>query len=305
MNGAWIAALLVSSSVGGLAYTQPRLSATAHEVKASDDVYALPPPSELRLATLGWNSAAVDLIWSSLLVDYGTHWAEHRDFKTIPQYVDALLALEPTYEPIYRYVDTLLAYRPLLGTEHDVRLARAYLERGTRERPDDAKLWTTYGQFLAFIAPSFLTNDAEKDAWRVTGAEAMGHAVEVGADADRALSAATMLTRAGATQAAIRYLEHAYAFTEHPSMTEVHETIGRRLAALESTAMRDAADAQARAIDLRWQAEMKPAARGLYLLLGPTVDPAHCAGVEASFRDGCATDWNRALGADLDPALNP
>jgi predicted Zn-dependent protease len=289
------AALLVLLAAGGVAYTQPRVATTAHEVKASDDVYDLPPPSQLRAAALGWDAAAVDLLWSSLLVEYGSHWSEHRDMKTIPQYVDAILALEPTYAPIYRYVDTLLAYRPMLGTEQDVRLARAYLERGTRERPDDAKLWSTYGQFLAFIGPSFLTNEAEKDAWRKDGAEAMGHAVEVGGDADAALSAATMLTRAGATQAAIRYLEHAYAFTEHPSMAEVHESIGRRLASLEATAVRDAADAQDRAIDARWAEEMKPLSRSLYLMLGPAVDAAKCAGLEASVLARCKRDWDGAL----------
>jgi hypothetical protein len=295
VNETLAALLLVLGAAGGVAYTQPRVAQTAHDVKEGDDVYALPPPSQLRAATLGWRAATVDILWSSLLVDYGTHWAEHRDFLTIPQYVDAILELEPTYEPIYRYVDTLLAYRPMLGTEKDVRLARAYLERGTRERPDDAKLWTTYGQFLAFLGPSFLANDEEKDAWRKDGAEALGHAVEVGADADRALSAATMLTRAGKTEEAIRYLEHAYEFTEHPSMAEVHESIGRRLAELQATTLRDAADAEDRAINARWRSEMRPVSRGTYLLLGPTVDAAACAGEAASVLPRCARSWEGAL----------
>ncbi len=295
MNETIAAILLLLGAAGGVAYTQPRVAKTAHDVKESDDVYALPPPSQLRAATLGWRAATVDILWSSLLVDYGTHWAEHRDFLTIPQYVDAILELEPTYEPIYRYVDTLLAYRPVLGTEKDVRLARAYLERGTRERPDDAKLWTTYGQFLAFLGPSFLAKDADKDSWRKDGAEALGHAVEVGADADRALSAATMLTRAGKTEEAIRYLEHAYEFTEHPSMAEVHENIGRRLAELQATTLRDAADAEDRAVNARWRSEMKPLSRGIYLLLGPTADTAACAGVEASVLPRCDRSWGGAL----------
>ena len=297
MREAAISTLLLVAGAGGVAYTQPRLAATAHEVKAADDLYALPPPSQLRAAVLGYDAAAVDLLWASLLVDYGTHWSEHRDFQTIPRYVDAILALEPTYEPMYRYVDTLLAYRPVMGTERDVKLARGYLERGTRERPDDGKLWTRYGQFLAFIGPSFLTNDAEKDAWRKDGAEAIGHAVEVGADADGAMSAATMLTRAGDTQASIRYLEHAYAFTEHPSMAEVHEQIGRRLEALQATTVRDMADAQDRAIDARWTAELKPVNRGLYLLLGPVVDPARCAGIGGSVAPSCARDWEQVVGS--------
>lgn len=295
MKETWVGVLLALAAAVGVARTQPRLAATAHDVKGGDDVYALLPPSQLHAATLGWSAATVDILWADLLVEYGTHWAEHREYKTIPQYVDAILELEPTYQPIYRYVDTLLAYRPMLGTEQDVKMARAYLERGTRERPEDSKLWMQYGQFLAFIGPSFLGSDAEKDAWRTDGARAMGHAVEVGADADRALAAATMLTRAGQTREAIRYLERAYAFTEHPSMAEVHENIGMRLAALQATALRDAADSARRAIDARRRAEMAPVGRSLYLLLGPVADPARCVGLEASTRAECARDWDPVI----------
>ena len=108
---------------------------------------------------LGWDAATVDVLWAKLLVEYGTHFSEHREFTEIPRYVDAILELEPNYEPLYKYVDTMLAYRPMQGTESDVRLARAYLERGTRELPQDPRMWLRYGQFIAFIAPSFLTND--------------------------------------------------------------------------------------------------------------------------------------------------
>jgi len=290
------AVLLLLGSATGVAVSQPRLARAAHDVKERDDVYALPPPSQLHFATLGWDSAAVDLLWAGLLVAYGTHWSEHRDFKNIPKYVDAILELEPTYEPVYRFVDTLLAYRPLLGTDEDVRLARRYLERGTRERPEDSKLWMRYGQFLAFVAPSFLRDRAEGESWRTDGANAMGRAVELGADAERALSAAALLTNAGATQEAIRYLEHAYAFTEHPAMMEVHEAIGRRLASLQVTAMRDAADTATRAIDARWKRELPSLSRNQYLLLGPVTDPSRCAGMAAIDSPGCARDWETVVG---------
>lgn len=290
------AVLLLLGSAGGVAATQPRLAQTAHDVRLRDDVYALPPPAQLHLATLGWDSAVVDLLWAGLLVAYGTHWSEHRDFKDIPRYVDAILELEPTYAPVYRFVDTLLAYRPLQGTEEDVRMARRYLERGTRERPEDQRLWMRYGQFLAFVAPSFLRDRADIDAWRRDGANAMGHAVELGADAERALSAASLLTNAGATEEAIRYLEHAYAFTEHPAMMDVHEAIGRKLAALEVTAMRDAADTAAHAVDTRWRREMPSVPRSLYLLLGPVTDPVRCAGAAASDAPACARDWGTVVG---------
>lgn len=296
MNRSTIGAvLLFLACASGVAMTQPRLAATAHDVRERDDVYSLPPPTQLHLATLGWDSAVVDMLWAALLVAYGTHWSEHRDFKDIPKYVDAILELEPSYAPVYRFVDTLLAYRPLQGTAEDVRMARRYLERGTRERPEDQRVWMRYGQFLAFMAPSFLKDRAEIDAWRRDGAGAMGHAVELGADADNALSAATLLTNAGATEEAIRYLEHAYAFTEHPAMMDVHENIGRRLAALEVTTIRDAADTVARAVDTRWKREMPSVTRSMYLLLGPVADPSLCAGPSASDDPACARAWSPAV----------
>jgi hypothetical protein len=286
---------LLVLALAGVAATQPRLARTAHAAKERDDVVALPPPAELRVATLGWDAAAVDLLWSKLLVEYGVHWSEHREFTKVPDYADAILALEPTFRPLYRIIDTLLAYRPTQGTEDDVVRARAYLERGTRERPDDAKVWMQYGQFMAFIAPSFLHDAKTQDAWRQTGAEAMARAVELGADADRALSAATILTRQGAREQAIRYLTRIYEQT--PENSEAHEAIGRRLATLAANLQRDEADAVHRAIDAEWQDELPFVSRDTYLLVGPSVDPARCAGL-ASRNDGdCARDWPAHLAA--------
>jgi hypothetical protein len=288
---ALVAGALLLSSVGGVAALQPRLANTAHAVKEVGDVYALPPPAQLHLATLGWDAAAVDLLWSKLLVEYGTHWTEHRAFLDTPAYADAILELEPDYAPLYKYIDTMLAYRPLQGTADDVRKARAYLERGTQTRPGDRDLWMEYGSFVAFIAPSFLHDPAEIKQWRADGAAAMGHAVELGADANRALTAATLLTDAGATQAAIRYLERAYAFTQHPSMASVHDSIGRRLAELQAQGLRTAADAVARDIDARWRQDLPFLTRDQYLLLGPVVAPARCSGLQAAEQPECSRDW--------------
>jgi hypothetical protein len=290
-----VAWLVLAIAALGVARLQPRLAQTVRAVKERDDIYLFPPPAELHASTLGYDAALVDLLWAKLLVEYGTHWSEHREFRDTPKYVDAILELEPAYAPIYKYVDTMLAYRPLRGTEDDVRLARGYLERGTRERSEDASLWVEYGQFLAFVAPSFLRDNDEIDSWRKAGAAAIGHAVELGADADRALTAASLLTRSGANEEAIRYLERAYAFTEHPSMSEVHEAIGHRLAALQANATREAADAVTAAIDARYQKELPFVSRDLYLLLGPMVDALRCSGLAAVDDPACARHWPSAL----------
>ncbi|MGH7270368.1 MAG: hypothetical protein ACREJ3_08040, partial [Polyangiaceae bacterium] len=267
-----VPALLFVLCAGGVAATQPRLARVAHEVKERGDDFALPPAEELHIVVLGWDAAVVDLLWADLLVQYGMHFAERRDFSETPRYVDAILELEPTYLPVFQYVDTLLAYRPLLGTEADVRMARGYLERGTRARPSDATVWSEYGQFMAFIAPSFLPNDDDRKTFRKLGAAAIGHAVELGADADRALGAASLLTSAGENHEAVLYLEHAYAFTEHPAMTAIHEAIGRKLAQLQAGAMVKAANAAMQTIEDRREREMPFLPRDRYLVLGPITD---------------------------------
>lgn len=295
MAGAIAVPLAVAvAAAAGVALIQPRLAASVHAVKERDDIVAFPPPEQLRALVLGWDAAAVDLLWSSLLVEYGEHFAERRDFKEIPRYIDAILALEPSYAPLYRYVDTMLAYRPMQGTEADVVLARKYLERGMKERPQDSRVYMKFGQFCAFIAPSFLSSEAARKEWRRAGAEAIARAVELGEDADEALAASAMLSEAGEKREAVRYLENAYAFTEHPSMREVHDAIGRRLASLEESTERDAEKDALQAVTDRWSREMPTVTRDRYLLLGPGLDAAKCAGVAAMGAPGCERGWGDA-----------
>lgn len=238
------AVLVFLAAACGVAVTQPRLALAARAGGERDDAYALPPPTQFRAAVLGWDAAAVDALWASLLVEYGRHWAEHHEFLDVPRYADTILELEPDYKPLYDHIDTMLVYRPLRGTADDARAAKAFLERGTRERPNDAALWLRYGQFLAFIGSQYLEDPAEKQRWREEGAHAIGHAVELGADPERALSTVRILTDAGQAQAAIEYLERAYRFTEHPSMVELHEAIGQRLAQLRALPLAPSAGGQ-------------------------------------------------------------
>ena len=295
----WVLALVFLAGVLGVARTQPKLASAFRVVREHDEVFALPPPAQLHAATLGWNAAAVDLLWASLLVDYGIHWSEHREMKTVPLYIDTILELDPAYEPVYRFADTMLVYRPLQGTAEDARLARAYLERGTSMRPDPARSYLQLGQFLAFIAPSFLSDPDEAKRWRKEGATALGRAVEFGAEPDEALAASTLLERAGSPREALRYLQRAYAFTEHPSMADVHEAVGRKLAALEARAMVDAADATAKAIDKKWKSTLPFVGRDLFLLVGPVVDVYRCAGLASADDPACARDWADVNADDL------
>lgn len=299
-----VAVLLVVPAIG-IAQMQPRLAKSFHEIKQRDDTYALPPPKHLEAMTLGYHAAAVDLLWAKLLVEYGTHWAEKRPFDA-RNYMDAIITIEPNYAPVYKYADTLLVYVPPVGTREDAYAARAYLERGLKERHGDYEVWQDYGQFMAFLGPAFLKDQSEKDEWRKIGANALLYAVELGADAQRSLAAATILRKYGEREASTQHLTRILAITDDE---ETRQQILYKLRQLEAAPDMD----QLHAFEARWHQDYAFLSRTMFTLLGPRVDGARCAGVDAlanaasrepgnaaaatSRARDCARDWPDALEA--------
>lgn len=288
--------LAIVVSMVAIEALQPSLSSTARNVKLRDDVTLVPPAANIRPLSLGQHAVAADLLWAKLLLEYGTHWQEKRPFPDVTRYIDAILALDESFAPLFRYIDTIIVYRPPVGTEDDARTARAYLERGLRARPFDPDLWLKYGQFLAFTGPGFLTNPTEIDAWRKEGAFAMTRAVDYGADVGRSLSAASLLSRSGETAASIAFLERAYALTDDPSE---RDQIEAKWTALQKRRADDdgRADAarSAAAVESRWRASYPFLTRGEFLLVGPPRDPLACAGIERATSPSCASNWNSVI----------
>jgi hypothetical protein len=284
--------LLLAGALALIATLQPRLASRAHGIKAQEDVYVLPPPKQLRAATLGYRSAAADMLWAKLLVEYGIHIADKREFPDLTKYMDAVLILEPDYAPLYRFCDTLIVFHYPRGTEEDVRVARRYLERGLRERPQDHRMWLQYGQFVAFLGPSFLGADSEKERWRKEGAEAILRAVELGADADRALSAASILSRAGEKKAVLAQLERAYALTDDP---ETRAQIELKMQRLRESPDPETIKGDMTFVEGAWRSDFSFMKRGEFLQIAPIVDPLACAGPSATSRPTCRRSWEERL----------
>lgn len=283
-------ALLVSlASIAAIAFTQPGLATSVHKVKQRDDVFLLPSPNALRAATLGYKSAATDLLWAKLILEHGLHWQERRPFPDVTRYVDGIIALEPEFPTLYRFVDTMLVYNPTGGTEDDARTARKYLEIGVKSRPYDPEVWMQYGQFTAFLAASFLKDPAEIDRWRVTGAHAIARAVELGASAERSLAVGAILDKAGERNATIAFLDRAYAMTEDPTMRQQYLL---RLTKLRATSQ---SEESVSVFEREWRTRYGFMSRGETLLIGPHRSPAACAGPASYERRGCARDWTQAI----------
>jgi hypothetical protein len=297
-GGVWVA-LLLALLVGGVARLQPRLAAETAAIKAREDVYLFPPPAELRAATFGYTAAATDLLWAKLLIEYGTHWAEHRPFPDLNRYLDAIVELDPKFNTFYEFVDSLLLFRPVHGTEEDARSARAYFERGLREMPYDPDIWVHYGQFVAFLAPSWLTSNEERDKWREQGAVALMHASDLGADVQQTIAASSMLSRRfGENDAAIRALTRQYAVADDEA---TRAEVAAKLEVLQANRQRDAAESVIMTIEGQWRRDFAFLTRGEFLLLGPTDNPISCAGLSAEDREGCAKDWERAVAIPAAP----
>ncbi|MBP9113110.1 MAG: hypothetical protein KBF88_09900 [Polyangiaceae bacterium] len=272
------------------------LASVAHTVKQDGDASLLPPPDELKTLTFGYRAATVDYLWGKLLVEHGTHNHEKREFPDLERYLDAIVALEPDLHFFYKFVDTLLCFRPIRGYEKDVRKARWYFEQhGLKARPYDHQLWLHYGEFLAFGAPSFLreANATDVDEWKRTGANAIFRAIELGADPDRSISAATILGKSGERQGLIRQLERALAHTDEP---ETRADLLARLEHYQVADVRDRADKRLQRIQSRWRSEMPFLDRNEYLLLGPIHEPLSCVGLDAMTRTDCRTHWTEFLG---------
>ena len=287
-RGEWLVAVLVLVCAVGIAVIQRPLAAKHKAYSRRDDILMLPPPDQLRAMTLGYRATGADLLWAKLIVEHGLHHEEKRAFPDMPTYIDGILELDPAHPIIYDFVDVLILYSPVEGTATEARLARQYFERGIRERPYDSQVWLRYGQFMAFLAPSFLKDQAEIDQGKQDGARAITHAVELGAVPDRALAATSILSRAGERKAAIAHLQRTYALTDD---YETRRQIKGKLAQLEATVEAETAIA---AVEEQWRDHFPLVSRGTTLLLGPHRDPRLCAGTDASSKKACPENWTEA-----------
>jgi hypothetical protein len=289
MRSNLVALAIVAVGVIGIATLQPGLAKNVHKVRQRDDVFFLPPPAQLRAMTLGYRAAAADFLWAKLILEYGLHWQEHRPFPDVNRYIDGILAVEPDFPTLYGFVDTILCYSPTGGTEQDARAARRYLERGTRERPYDPNVWLHYGQFVAFLGPSYLKDEQEIEAWRTDGAIAIAHAVELGADPDRSLAASTILSKAGKHDAAVKHLQRVYAMADDP---ETRRQISFKLQKLNADFE---AEQAVTVFERDWKAYYPHLTRGQALLVGPHRKASACAGPLSYDQARCPADWTDAV----------
>lgn len=289
--GAAIAcALLISFERAPLAQSYARLV-------TKRDVYVLPPAREVVTLSLGYRSALADLIFGHVLVAAGIHTAEKRRFEDAAAYLEAVNELDPKFRAPYRFADAIITLQTVEVPEQAYRDARAILLRGTRELPYDQELWSSAGQFLAYLAAPQLRDPGEQARFREDGARLLAHACElIGQNENiphHCIAAAALYGAAGNVAAKRAFLERALVVTDDP---EQRAEVEAHLRALDGADAQQELFARAQRFEQVWRSDLSFVSRVEMAALGPGFDAARCAGkLGTPPGDPCTTSFRARL----------
>jgi hypothetical protein len=291
------AGLALASGLLLVSLERAPLAASYRQLSTKHDVYALPPPSQAVTLSFGYRAAAADLIFGHTLVAAGIHTAEKRLFEYAGGYLETVNELDPKFRAPYRFADALLTLQTVVSPQENYREARKILLRGTRELPYDQALWSSAGQFLAYLAPHQLRDPAEQALFRQDGARLLAHACELVGENENiphhCITAAALFSEAGNIAASRAFLERQLLVNDDP---ELQELVQGRLRALDGKDAEQELLARARRFERIWRADLGFVPRASMAALGPGFDPARCAGkLAAPPGDPCTTSFRERL----------
>lgn len=283
--------LIVVASMVAISVSRDASYKKYASLEAGSDVYALPQVDQLVVFSLGYRAAAADLLFGRTMVAAGVHFSEKRVFERLDAYLWGILALDPDYLDVYRYADALLNLSTVEMPPENLRKAREILEFGLGRFPDQAELWLTAGQFVAYLAPQRLPETEDRNEWRRAGLTMIQQACETylssGQVPGPCLRATSRLSEEGETAAAIRSLERFIAIADNPATRK--NAIERLEALVGQRAVRRRAASLQRIEALR-RSDLPAADRLRYQLLVPPMNPRRCLlGIDRG--DQCATSF--------------
>ncbi len=225
-------------AVAGAVSTQLPLREAHQQVAFADDAYLLPPPEQLERLSLGHRAALADVLWADLLVSQGLRMGEKRRYNLVVETIDAINHLDPTWRDPYRLTQALVTLQLTAAPREEVLAVRRILERGVRERPNDAELYLILGAFVTYLAPSsYLENEPELAAqWRKEGAEYLARAAELAPkDSNivwQAIAGDRVLIENDQIERAVEVYQSILATTEDPAL---RARVEQKLAHLDAT----------------------------------------------------------------------
>lgn len=283
---------LVGLCAGALSVARDRVAEQHQAVNTLSDVYALPDPEQLKVLSLGYRSAVADLLFGRTLVAAGMHFSERKVFEHLDGYLHAIVALEPKYRDVYYYADSLLTMSTVRMPERNYRIARTLQEAGLKLFPDDAELWMSVGQYMAYLAVQWLPPEEDREEWRRAGIGIIQQACAIWPYAElpaSCLGSASALSRMGETEAAIRSLERLVALADDP---DVRRESLLRLEALVDQKSREQFRDRVSYLTRRAPRDLPMLSRTAYQLAGPAGDVEACIGLDGpTVPERCATSF--------------
>jgi hypothetical protein len=277
---------------------QADLAARHAHLRETSDSYGLPPPEETVRLSLGYRAALADVLWMHVLVSQGEHMLERRRYENLTRLIDTINALDPSFRDPYLFADALVTFQAGDTPIEEIRKVREILELGVKNRPFDAEMWLTLGQFVRLVAPSYLTDPAEKEAWRRDAGPMLLRAAELSGDNASIAWQAIGGARAMERDAGIRFRKRVLAVTDDE---ELKERLTKEIAALEGEGEAESIRRREAAFRELWRRDVPfVERRGVVLILGPKRDPARCAGDGHETVPECALTW-RDWAERLDP----
>lgn len=291
------AGLVLAAGVMLVALERAPLAKSFANVKTKHDPYVLPPPSQVVTLSLGYRSALADLIFGHVLVGVGIHAAEKRAFEHAAGYLEAVIELDPKFRAPYRFADAIITLQTVVVPEQSYRDARRILLRGTRELPYDQELWSSAGQFLAYLAPHQLHDPAEQTQFRQEGARLLARACELLGQNENiprhCITAAALFNDAGNLNAERAFLERVLTVSDDAEQRTLAEA---RLRALAPADAQQEILSRAQRFEQAWRADLPFVSRAEMAALGPKFDAARCAGsLGTPPGDPCTTSFRERL----------
>lgn len=259
--------------LAGLIFGARLLEARANALRGkADDLEEpswVPRPAAARIMSLGYNEAAADFFWADTLIYYGDGMQRRSAMPDVEPRLDVVVALDPHFRRVYWWGGYALTYRAGAATEDEFRSSVRLLERGVEVFADDWELSWLLGVRYYFDLPA--ADDAERQRNRETGAGYIERAMRLpGSPPDLPILAATMRTKLGQLDRAVRELREMILTTSDPA---VRKQLEEKYAGLVDDEARQAVAEAAGAFEREWKATLPFAPPSLYVLIGSKPAP--------------------------------
>jgi hypothetical protein len=289
----WLRVLLAAGGLLLAGRLRGPLNESHQRIENGAEAYALAPPDQMVVLSLGYRAALADLLLARVMVAAGAHLVDKQLFEFAPDYLDTINALDPKLRDGYRFADAIITLQAVEVPVEMYYRARKVLERGVRELPNDQELWSSAGQFLAYLAPARLETAEERAAWREQGARFLARACELLGSNDRiphhCVTAAKLFGDAGNRDAERSFLQRFLLMTDDP---ELQAHARWKLSQLDGADASQRASERARAFERIWSTDLPSVSRTAFAALGPHFDPAACARAAGGPRAAkCATSF--------------